>query len=129
MLPCILPLGISVSLAQSIGGDFPSVSIQRGQDENPADGQIVGLAVRLAELEFPAHSLDEEGFMRQFPDSVESDHRPHHRIVGPVVVLDLDVLREGAQKAGGRIAQSVPAGLRELELREIVCVADDAPPS
>ena len=66
--------------------------------------------------------------MRQFSDPVESDHRPDHRIVCPVVVLDLDVLRERAQKAGGRIAQRVPAGLGELELLEIVCIADDAPP-
>lgn len=129
MIPCILPLGIGVSLAQSIGRDFPSIRIQRDENENRADGQIVGLAVRLAELEFPAHAFDEEGFMRQAPDSVESDHRPDHRIIGFVVVLDLDVLREGAQKAGGRIAESVPASLRELEFLPVMCIADDAPPS
>ena len=54
---------------------------------------------------------------------------PDHRIVGPVVVLDLDLLRERTQKALGRIAESVPTGLRELETLPIVCIADDAPPS
>jgi hypothetical protein len=61
--------------------------------------------------------------------AVEADHSPDHRIVGPVVVLDLDVRRERTEQAGSRIAESVPAGLGELELREIVCVSDDAPPS
>ena len=68
--------------------------------------------------------------MREIPDAVEADrHFPDHRSFGPVVVLDLDALRERTEQAGSRIAESIPAGLRELELREVVCIADDAPPS
>lgn len=129
VIPCVLPFRIGVSLAQSVGGDFPSLSIQRNENENAADGQIVGLAVRLAELEFPTEPLHKERLMRKFPDSVETDHGTDHRIVLAVVVLDIDILRERTEEAGSRIAESIPAGLRELELFLVMRIADDAPPS
>lgn len=67
--------------------------------------------------------------MHEASHTVEADDRPDHRIVGPTVVRDLDIRRERTQNALGRIAESIPTGLRELETLPIVCIADDAPPS
>jgi hypothetical protein len=121
--PCVLPLGIAVRLPDAIGRDFPGVGKEGCEDETPADEQIVGLAIRLAEFEVGIFLLDEEGLMRQLPDPIEANESPDHRKFGIEVVLDLHRLREVLDEEGDHVLVGLEAGVGELDILPVVSVS------